>query len=137
MDNKENKLRVGIVTSSCLLRTGFSNNAKALIPYLWKTKKYDIYQLNQGLSDDPNFMRFPWKNEGVFRLGTFDQNRMNSNDEGYKRMVSYGNLAIESFIIRNKLEALLLIEDGWSFDPQFYLKSKWWPYLKDNVFLHS
>ncbi|MEK6884887.1 MAG: hypothetical protein AABY22_34970, partial [Nanoarchaeota archaeon] len=135
MDNKENKLRVGIVTSSCLLRTGFSTNAKALIPYLWKSKKFDIYHLNQGLGDTPDFQRFPWKNEGVYRSGTFDQNRMNSSDEAYKRIVSYGNLAIESFIIRNKIEALLLVEDGWSFCSDQYYKSKWWPYLKDNVFL--
>ena len=97
------KLNVGIVTSSLLVKTGFSTFARVLIPFLYKKNKYNIFHLNQGIGDDPNLEgRFPWKNWGVFRLGTFDQNRFNSNDEGYKRNTSYGNEIIEKFVIENQ-----------------------------------
>ena len=131
------KLNVGIVTSSLLVKTGFSTFARVLIPFLYKKNKYNIFHLNQGIGDDPNLEgRFPWKNWGVFRLGTFDQNRFNSNDEGYKRNTSYGNEIIEKFVIENKIEILILIEDLWAFSVESYLNSKWYQKLKDNVLIH-
>ena len=50
-----------------MLKTGFSNNARALIPYLYKNQRYDIYHLKQGVGDDPQLQKFPWKNEGFIR----------------------------------------------------------------------
>lgn len=135
---QERKKRVGFVTSSILIKTGFSNNARALIPYLYKTGKYEIFHLNQGIGDDPNLQRFPWHNEGVYRKGTFDEYRHNlPQEEGYRRHVSYGNLAIEDFIIRNKLDVVIHQEDIWSSSEESYIKSKWWKYLKNNFLQHS
>lgn len=130
-------LNVGFVTSSLLVRTGFSNMARYLIPYLFKTNKYKIFHLNQGISFDANLQKYPWENEGCLRPDVLDINRFNSADEGYKRLASYGNLAVEDFIIKNKIDVLILQEDGWAFDPTFYFKSKWYPYLKENVLLHT
>ena len=132
------KIRVGFVTSSLLLKTGFSSNARALIPYLYKTEKYEIHHLNQGVGDDPQLQKFPWHNEGTYRKGTFDETRFNNpQDEGYRRHVAYGNCAVEDFILRNKLEVLILEEDGWAYDINTYLKSKWYSFLKENVVLHT
>lgn len=128
------KKRIGFVTSSILLKTGFSNHAKSLLPYLWKTNKYEIFHLNQGIGQTPDFHKFPWKNDGVIIPGMFDQARFQS-DPGYQRDVSYGNLAVEKFIINNKLDYLILIEDGWSFSPDYYFKSRWWASMKNNVLL--
>ena len=128
------KKRVGFVTSSILLKTGFSHNAKVLLPYLWKTDKYELFHLNQGMPPTPDFLRLPWKNDAVLVPGLFDQNRFNT-DPGYQRCVSYGNCVVEKFIIDNKLDHLILIEDGWSFEPDYYFKSKWWSFMKDNVLL--
>ncbi|MDP2692872.1 MAG: DUF4214 domain-containing protein [bacterium] len=128
------KKRVGFVTSSILLKTGFSHNAKNLLPYLWKTGRYEILHLNQGMGETPEFGRLPWKNDAAMKHGLFDPNRFNS-DPGYQRDVSYGNYAVEKFVIENKLDYLVLIEDGWSFAPDFYFKSKWWSLMKNNTLL--
>lgn len=128
----ESKLRVGFITSSILVKTGFSNHIRSLLPSLYKTGKYELFHLNQGLGDTPDYQRFPWHNEGVFQNGTFDVGRFQSQDEGYKRFVSYGNLAVEKFIINNKLDVVIHIEDIWSSAPDTYFKSKWWPYYKTN-----
>lgn len=128
----DNKKRVGIISSSLLVRTGFSNHLRALLPYLYSKNKYELFHLNQGMGDTPDFQRFPWKNFGVFQNGTFDTNRFQSSDEGYKRHVSYGNLAVEKFILDNKLNVVIHIEDIWSSSEESYLKSKWWSHLKDN-----
>lgn len=128
------RLNVGVVTSSILVKTGFSNNIKAILPFLYKTGKYNLFHLNQGCDhNDPNLQRFPWKNWGAFKRGTFDEQRMNNpTEEPYRRFVSYGNEIIESFVLENKLDVLMHIEDIWSSDEGKYLGSKWFPYLKDN-----
>lgn len=133
---EQRKKRVGFITSSLLLKTGFSTNAKALIPHLYKTGRYEIFHLNQGIGEDPNYGRFPWHNEGVFREGTFDIGKFQA-DDGYKRFVSYGNCAVEKFIIDNKLDVVIHQEDIWSSTAEAYLDSKWWPYFKNNFLNHS
>lgn len=130
------KKRIGFVTSSILIKTGFSNNARYLLPYLWKTDKYEIFHLNQGIGQTLDFNRLPWKNDPTMVPGLFDQNRFNS-DPGYQRDVSYGNLAVEKFIIENKLDCLVLIEDVWAFSPDYYFKSRWWSNMKNSTLLWS
>lgn len=130
------KIRVGFVTSNILAKTGFSNNARALLPYLWKTGKYEIFHLVQSTGDDPNLQRFPWVSEGCLKPQYIDGQRWN-NDEGYRRFCSYANPAVEDFILKNKIEVLILQEDGWAFEIPVYLNSKWFPYIKDNVLLHT
>lgn len=130
-------IKVGIITSALFLRTGFTTNAKALLPYLYRTGKYEIFHLNQGIGEGhQDFLRYPWKNEGVFRAGGFDEARFNQpQEEGYRRLVSYGNLAVQDFIIKNRLDALIHIEDIWSADNNHYINAKWFPMFKNN-FLH-
>jgi glycosyltransferase involved in cell wall biosynthesis len=129
---EQRKLRVGFVTSSILVKTGFSNNIRSLLPFLYKSGKYELFHLNQGMGETPDFQRFPWKNFPVLQNGTFDVARFQSQDEGYKRHVSYGNLAVEKFIIDNKLDVVIHVEDIWSSAEDAYIKAKWWPYLKNN-----
>jgi glycosyltransferase involved in cell wall biosynthesis len=135
--SEQRKLRVGVVTSSILVKTGFSNNIRCLLPYLYQTGKYELFHLNQCIDDnDPNLKRFPWKNAGVFRKGEFDEARFNNPaEEPMRRSISYGNAAIERFILENKLDILLLIEDPWAFSLESYIKSKWYPHLKQNTLL--
>ena len=128
---EKRKLKVGIVTSSLLVKTGFSNNAKSLLPYLYKTGKYELFHLNQGIGDTPEFNRFPWKNCGVFSNDTVDMNRFQT-DEAYKRYIGYGNGMIEKFVLTNHLDIVIHIEDGWSSALDTYVKSKWFPYLREN-----
>ena len=43
-------------------------------------------------------------------------------------------MAVEDFIIRNKLDVVIHQEDIWSSSEEAYLRSKWWPYMKNNFF---
>lgn len=132
MENK--KLRIGFV-SNCPIggKTGLGRNMKAILPELYNTNKYEIFFLAQGMQDnDPNFQRLPFKCEGVFK--NFDQNRFNNpNEEGYRRIVAYGNTAIENFVINNKLDCLILSDDAWAFLNEFYLNTEWFQHIKQNI----
>ncbi len=133
------KLRVGFVTSPIWIKTGFSNHIRSLLPFLYKTGKYELFHLNQSVANDsPEFARFPWVNEGVFRPNSFDEQRFNHpSEEGFRRHVSYGNCAVQDFVIKNKLDILILLEDGWAFSEESYLNSKWFPHLKENILLST
>lgn len=131
------KIRVGIVTSPVFIKTGFSCNAKILLSYLYKTGKYELIHLNTGTDfNDPNLQKTPWKNEGIFNRpnSNIDMQRVR-NDPEYQRLATYGNLTIENFVIDNKLDCIILIEDGWAFVRDFYYLSPWYKHLKENVLL--
>lgn len=127
------KKRVGFITSHPLYKTGFSTNIKTVLPSLYKLGKYELFHLCQSTSaSDINLQRFPWHAEGALKEGSFNAELFN-RDPGYQRLVAYGNLAVENFIIENKLDCLIHIEDGWSTEPQYYLDNKtWWPHFKNN-----
>lgn len=128
MDKK--RLRIGIITDFPLVKTGFARNARALLPILYKKDKWDIFCLNQGMSDgDQNFQKLPWKNFGVFK--NFDQQRF-QQDQGYQRMIAYGNSAVEEFVTSNRLDICVHIQDIWSSSIDAYLKSDWYKHIKQN-----
>ena len=127
------KLKVGISTSYPFARTGFSRNAQSLLPYLYKTGKYELFLLAHSMQDNhPDLGRAPWKTEGVFR--NFDQQRFNV-DEGYKRFVAYGNTATEEFVLKNKLDVFIAAEDGWAFQPEFFFNKPWFNHINKNFLL--
>lgn len=128
----EEKLRIGIV-SNCPSsgKTGLSRDVKAWIPLLYNTDKYELFFLAQGMPDnDMTFQKLPFKVEGVFK--NFDQQKFHQ-DPGYQRMVAYGNTAIESFVVNNKLDVLILKDDIWAFTNEFYLNTDWFKHLKKNI----
>ncbi len=127
----DNKLRIGFITN-CLVggKTGLARNVKALLPILYKTGKYEIFFLAQGMPDnDPNFLKLPFKCEGVFK--NFDQIRF-QQDPNYQRFVAYGNAAVEEFVVKNKLDVVFHIDDIWSADSGAYLNSDWYSNIKEN-----
>lgn len=125
-----NKLKIGFISNSALIKTGLSRNMKVLLPILYKTDKYEIFLLNQSMGDgDQNYQRFPWKNSGAMK--NFDQNRFNQ-DPNYQRFVAYGNSAVESWVIENKLDVVLAFDDAWAFDLNAYIKSDWYNHMKQN-----
>ena len=127
---EKRRLNVGFVTSNPLVKTGFSHNAKNLLPILYKLNKYNLFLLAQSSQDnDPNFQRMPWVTKGVFK--NFDQNRFNQ-DPAYQRYVAYGNSAVEDFVVNNRLDVCFHIEDIWSSDNGTYLNSEWFKHIKNN-----
>jgi len=126
------KKRCGVISSSPLVRTGFSNNARAILPLLYANNKYEIFLLAQGSDDrDPTLQKMPWKTRGTIRPGEFNEDLF-GRDPNYQRLVAYGNLSVQNWIIENKLDCVIHIEDIWSSSEEHYLNAKWWPYFKDN-----
>lgn len=127
------KKRVGFITSNPLYKTGFSTNAKVLLNLLYKLDKFDLYLLAQGVSnDDPEIHRMPYHVTGTIKRGVFNED-LYGRDPGYQRLTQYGNLTVESWIIENKLDVVIHIEDIWSSDVSHYLDNKtWWPHFKNN-----
>lgn len=127
-----NKKRVGFISSNPLARTGFSNNVRTILPILYKKDKYDLFLLAQGAHDhDPNLQKMPWHTRGTIRPGEFNED-MFHRDPNYQKTVVYGNLSVQNWIIENKLDCVIHIEDIWSADINFYLNSKWWKYFQNN-----
>ncbi|MEK6883089.1 MAG: glycosyltransferase, partial [Nanoarchaeota archaeon] len=127
------KLKIGVITNSILSRTGLGRNAKCWLPILYKTGKYDIHFLSQGQNDnDPSFQKLPWKNFGVFK--NFDQQRFNS-DPNYQRIIAYSNTAVEDFVLSNKLQVVVALDDPWAFLPEFFFKTDWYKHMKDNFLI--
>lgn len=129
---EKRKPRIGIV-SNCPIggKTGLGRNIKSILPHLYNTNKYDIFFLAQGMqNNDINFLKLPFKCEGVFN--NFDQQRFHQ-DPNYQRLVAYGNTSIENFVINNKLDCLVLSDDQWAFNNDFYLNKDWFKYMEKNI----
>lgn len=125
------KLRVGFITN-CPVggKTGLSRNSKALLPIFYNSNKYEIFFLAQGMADnDQNFLKLPFKCEGVFK--NFDQVKF-QQDPNYQRYVAYGNSAVEEFVVKNKLDVVFHIDDIWSADSGAYLNSDWYSNIREN-----
>jgi glycosyltransferase involved in cell wall biosynthesis len=111
-------------------KTGLGRNSKAILPPLYKTDKYELFFLAQGMNDgDPSFQKVPFKVEGVFK--NFDQQRF-QQDPNYQRVVAYGNTAVEDFVVKNKLDIVVLLDDFWAGMPDFYFKTDWYQHIKQN-----
>ncbi len=129
MNNKK-RLNVGFISNFCLLKSGFGRSQKALLTLLYKTGKYNLFTLCSGMSENhPEFGKLPWKSEGAMK--NFDQQKFNQ-DPNYQRFVSYGNAAVEEFVVKNKLDVVIHQEDIWSSDTEAYLKSDWYKHIKQN-----
>ena len=126
------KLKVGIITNCVTQKTGLGRNVGAFLPLLYKTGKYEIFFLNQGFPDNhPDYLKLPWKNEGIFK--NVDQARFqNPQEENYRRIVAYGNTAVEEFVTKNKLDVVIALDDPWAFLPDFYFKTDWYQHIKQN-----
>ena len=126
------KRKVGIITSNPLVRTGFSDNARAILANLFKSDKYELFLLSQGThAHDVNLQKFPWKSFGTINPDEINHQRWQS-DPGYQRFVSYGGESIKNFVIKNKLDVVIHIEDIWSADEGSYLNSEWFKHFKNN-----
>ena len=132
----DRKLRVGISSSYPGVKTGFSHNMLCLMPYLYNTQKYELFFLAHGFSPgNLDFARFPWVTDGAIK--NFDQGRWNSGDEGYKRLVSYGNTSTEEFVVKNKLDVFILCEDQWAGDPSFFFDKPFFNHINKNFLMST
>ena len=76
-------------TDSSLAKTGFGRNAKALLSYLYKTKKYEIVQYCCGTDySNPSLRATPWKSIGTLPSDPAERSRI-GQDAGVLIMQTY------------------------------------------------
>ena len=93
-------------TDSSLAKTGFGRNAKALLSYLYKTKKYDIVQYCCGTDyANPILKTTPWKSIGTLPSDPEERHRI-GQDPGQARIASYGGHLIDKVMREEKLITL-------------------------------
>jgi len=107
------KKRVLVLTDYAGAFTGFGKQCKLFLSYLYKTGKYEILNVAQGIpKHGPHEEKFPWKTLGVLPT---DQNSINqlNQDPNLARMAAYGQLEITNMVKDFKPDIIFAINDTW------------------------
>jgi len=117
------KKRILYQSDSALAKTGFGRCAKALLTYLYKTGKYEIFHYCGGTKwSDVSLMRTPWESFGT--LPDNDTELQNINrDPNSGRAASYGAHYLNRAIERAKPDIYIAAQDIWGVD--FALGRNW------------
>ena len=100
-------------TDSSLAKTGFGRNAKALLSYLFRTKKYDIVQYCCGTDySNPALKTTPWKSIGTLPDDVNERQRI-GQDAGQARAASYGGHLIDKVMKEEKPDFYFGVQDIW------------------------
>ena len=104
--------------------TGFGKNAKNILIHLYKTGKYEIVELANGIQDgDPNLGLLPWKAIGTLPSDPRKIEAIN-RDPNLARGAGYGAEMIDEIIKKEKPDIYIGAEDIWAFDGFF--NKLWW-----------
>ena len=110
-------------TDSSLAKTGFGRNAKALLSYLYRTKKYDIVQYCCGTDySNPILKTTPWKSVGTLPDDPAERHRI-GQDPGQARLASYGGHLIDKVIKEEKPDFYFGVQDIWG--TEFAIAKPW------------
>jgi len=100
-------------TDSSLAKTGFGRNAKALLSYLYATKKYEIIQYCCGTDySHPSLQTTPWKSIGTLPSDPQERHRI-GQDPGQARLASYGGYLIDKVMKEEKPDFYFGVQDIW------------------------
>ena len=106
-----------------LAKTGFGRNAKAILSYLYKTKKYEIVHYSCGMTEGhPQLSRTPWKSIGCLPSSSREINELN-RDPHLARMASYGAKNLDKMISEEKPDIYVGAQDIWGVD--FAVEKPW------------
>lgn len=121
----ENSRKLLVISNAPWLKTGLSRNIKALIKEWYKTGKYEIVQICQGVMEgDPKLGMYPWKMYPSLSADPQEQQRYQS-DPHYARIASYGATKVEDVIKEEKPSIILGLDDLWSFPEDYYVNKEW------------
>ena len=110
-------------TDSSLAKTGFGRNAKALLSYLYRTKKYEIVQYCCGTAySEPVLQRTPWKSIGTLPDDPVERQRI-SQDAAQARIASYGGYLIDKVVKQEKPDFYFGVQDIWG--TEFAIDKPW------------
>lgn len=120
-------------------KTGFGRHAKALLKYLYSTKKYEIIEFATGSNhNNPSMQNMPWECKGSLPDTEVEwrsiMDGLNPQDQQIKkRAVNYGEYHIDTMIKKYKPDVYIGAEDIWAFSGFF--EKKWWN--KINCMVHT
>ena len=110
-------------TDSSLAKTGFGRNAKALLSYLYRTKKYEIVQYCCGTDyANPALETTPWKSIGTLPSDPAERHRI-GQDAGQARLASYGAHLIDKVMKEEKPDFYFGVQDIWG--TEFAIGKPW------------
>jgi hypothetical protein len=110
-------------TDSSLAKTGFGRNAKALLSYLYRTKKYEIVQYCCGTDyANPILETTPWKSIGTLPSDPAERHRI-GQDAGQARLASYGAHLIDKVMKEEKPDFYFGVQDIWG--TEFAIAKPW------------
>ena len=117
------KKRILYQSDAALAKTGFGRCAKAVLTYLYKTGKYEIYHYCGGHKwSDISLQRTPWKSFGA--LPDDDAELQNLNrDPQVGRAANYGNHYLNRVVEVAKPDIYIAAQDIWGID--FALSRNW------------
>lgn len=118
------KKRVLIHSDFALAKTGFGRAAKALLTKLYKTDKYELYQLCCGANEKDGSKALnatPWKSFGAITDKILQA--QNNKDKKDTRMVSYGSERLDELVKEIKPDVYIGIQDFWGLN--YSIEKKW------------
>ena len=108
--------------------SGFGKNARNILTFLYKTGKYEIVELANGVSYGTEGLgKFPWKAVGTYPYETEHLNLIETNKD-FKNKASYGHVMIDRIIEEEKPDVYIGAEDMWAFSG--FWEKKWWRQIK-------
>lgn len=111
------KKRILFLTDYAGAFTGFGKQCKLLLSYLYKTKKYEILNLAQGVrSSAENYEavdKFPWKTTGTIPDQDEQVKARMMQDPNFARHVSYGALTLNDTVKNFKPDLIFAVNDTW------------------------
>jgi glycosyltransferase involved in cell wall biosynthesis len=118
-------------TDSSLAKTGFGRNAKALLSYLYKTKKYEIVQYCCGSAySDATLKKTPWKSIGTLPDDPNERARI-SQDPGQARIASYGGYLVDKVVKEEKPDFYFGVQDIWG--TEFAIDKPWFNKIHSTI----
>ena len=104
--------------------TGFGKNAKNILRYLYKTRKYKIIEFANGTTwNHPELKNRPWETQGSLPNNQAILEQIQHNPEA-QRDAGYGAMTVDQAISEYKPDIYIGVEDIWGFNN--YWKRKWW-----------
>ena len=111
------KKRILFLTDYAGAFTGFGKQCKLLLTYLYKTGKYEILNLAQGVrnleSNKEVVDKFPWKTIGTIPENEESIKSRMMQDPNFARHVSYGVMSINETVKQFKPDMVFAINDTW------------------------
>jgi glycosyltransferase involved in cell wall biosynthesis len=120
----EKKKKVLFHSNCSRVLSGFGKNARNVLTYLYKTDKYDLVELANGVNENAEALNlFPWRCRGTFPDDPSIEKGV-ERDSKLKVKAGYGHLTIEKIIEEEKPDIYIGAEDIWAFDNLW--EKRWW-----------